>query len=275
MQMVTQHEHQPKTIWEGLRAGSIRKSGSSHGYGGLEFLDTPAQVLEVHLSRGLRERKPLLFLPLFDSQDPQLVLTAIYIYRPAIYIYGRSLRSNLKDEDNAQIVNAFRKLLERRDARIRFAAIETLGRSRLLNVNDVQHGLNDSALCVRFVTASCLDRLIETPRYNNEGKLVVNQQQIEELLKTKRQLAPILLEHLNDTHYSVRSNVSSEFRGMFKKRVRTERGGIRYVPASTLPKKLDWVRSDWQTREETKQQWKTWWAEHGEEALRFAHPPQD
>jgi len=274
--MVTQDEHQPKTIWEGLRAGSIRKSGSSHGYDGLEFRDTPAQVLEVHLSRGLIERKPLLFLPLFDSQDPQLVLTAIYIYRPAIcYIYRRSLRGNLKDEDEARIVNAFRKLLERRDARIRFAAIETLGKNRLLNVNDVQHGLNDRALCVRFVTASWLDGLIETPRYNNEGKLVVNQQEIEKLLNMKRELAPILLEHLNDTHYSVRSNVSSEFRGMFKKRVRTESGRICSVLAPTLPKKLDWIRSDWQTREETKQQWKTWWTEHGEEALQFAHPPQD
>jgi hypothetical protein len=68
------------TIWKGLSSGRIRETGYGMHLSGLEFRETPAGVLEAQLSRGLLEKRPLLFLPLFDSQDPEVVLTGVYVY---------------------------------------------------------------------------------------------------------------------------------------------------------------------------------------------------
>jgi hypothetical protein len=268
LQMVTRREHQPIATWKGISPGHIRKYAKGHSYDGLVFRGTPAGVLEHQFSDVL-EQEPLAFLPLFDSKDPGVILTGVYIYRrsPAFV-------ENLSTEDKSQVAAAFRKLLSHDDVRMRFTAIQMLGERRWLAVDDVERGLDDEALSVRVVTAWWAGDVAERPaRYSPQGKLLATDPNRTEKADIKRRLAPVLLEHLNDPHFIIRSEVYGAFRCLFAEGVAiAERAGHDLKP--TLPARVDWARDDWHTREKTQKEWKTWWAEHGEEALRWAHPPQ-
>ena len=136
-------------------------------------------------------------------------------------------------------------------------------------------GLNDGTADIRYSTAFWVQTLVEQQaRYTEDGKLVgLDSNEVRQLVEIKRKLAPILVEHLNDTHFWVRNIMGLRFRNLFKRPVKRERG-TRYVEAPTLPDKFDWIRADWHTREKTQKEWNSWWTEHGEEALVFAHPPQ-
>lgn len=269
MKMFNEREHQPSALWRGISVGSIEDRRAAISGPGLGFRFTPRGLLEWQFDK-LREQDPLMFLPLFDSKDSQLVLTGIHLYReffPEKLTYNQSV----------EITAAFRKLLDQKDSRMRWTAIDTLGSHRWLTAEDIERGLNDEVLDVVWTTSFYLDALLRNRTlYDPDGKLIEGDPNgIEQTLETKRKLAPILLEHLNHTHFDIRSKCARGFRNLFVRHVRKEDGRIRQVPAPTRPSYLDWKRADWHTREQTKQQWKAWWAEHGEEALRFAHPPQD
>ncbi|MHC4476917.1 MAG: HEAT repeat domain-containing protein [Planctomycetota bacterium] len=267
MEMLSQRQYQIATYWEGLSVGSLSESGASMSGPNLRYVGAQIPLLEHQLDK-LREQDPLMFLPLFDSRDPGAVMTAIFVYR-------QYFPPNLTEGGEAKITAAFRRLLDHPDTRMRWAAIQTLGEHRWLTVDDVERGLNDETVDVRYTTAFWSTTLIENkPVYRPQGKLLEGApHSVRELVETKRRLAPILLEHLNDTHFRVRAKMGSRFRNMFKKRIKTENGTKDETPA-TLPARFDWMRADWHSRNETQQQWQAWWFEHGEEALQWAHPAQ-
>jgi hypothetical protein len=267
LQMVTQREHQPIAKWRGPGAASLEESRASMDSCILGFQNTPSHVLEYQLE-GLLKRDPLMFLPLFDSQDPQVVLVGMYVYR-------NPLPDHLTKENKAKIAAAFRKLLDNPDTRMRWAAIQTLGENRWLTLDDVARGLNDETLDIRFTTGRWLKTLLQEPCYTPlDNKLLeAEPNDVERLIETKRKLAPILLEHLNDAHFYVRQFTASRFRSLFARRVKTGTG-VGELSAPMLPAEIDWMRADWHTRDKTEKEWKQWWAEQGKEALRWAHPPQ-
>ncbi len=74
--ILRQRKHQPVAVWHGIRNGSISADGYCLSIGGLTFQDSESLAFEHQLSSGLFEKKPLLFLSLFEDDDPETVLKA-------------------------------------------------------------------------------------------------------------------------------------------------------------------------------------------------------
>lgn len=270
MGLFNKREHQPSAVWKGSSVGSITDNQAEMGSAALWFKDTPAHLLEWQFGK-LREQDPLMFLHLLDSDDPQLILTGIHLY------HDFTSAKDLTADQATKVATAFRKLLDQQDSRMRWAAIYKLGLFDQLTVDDVERGLNDEVLDVAWITTFYLGAFLRNRTlYDSEGKLIEGDpNDVKKYVEIKRRLAPTLIKHLNYTHFSVRSACARNLHNLFANRRKKEDGRIdtRFDP--TCPPRLDWNRADWDTREQRKKLWQEWWAEHGEEALRFAHPPQD
>ncbi len=251
LKMVNQPENQVKTVWRGLDAGTIDNEGQwGMSLQGLNFRNTPAGLLDSQLP-GLTRRRPLLFLPMFDESDPDIVLTGIYFY------YNCSI-NNLNSNEKDQIKAALKKALNHVDTRVRCAAIETLTRKNLLGVEEIKCGLDDEATIVRDMTASYINTIFKTPFYNGKMELddflVLHKQR---LVQIKRELAQVLINNLNDTSFYVRQICASTICIQICSNINGESTGHRF----------DWVTAGWKSIIETQNQWRTWWAENGEIAL--------
>jgi hypothetical protein len=181
----------------------------------------------------------------------------------------------LNKEQAAAIAGAIRaKLLSHPDVRIRWAAVQTLGENRWLTVEDVKRGLDDKTDAIRVTTAFWLVVLREPNDailYDRQGGLVEGTPgDVERMIAMHGELAPVLLDHVNDTHFFVRFQAAAGFRALFQRWEQTERGR-RQIDLKDLPPKIDWERADWQTRRDTQAVWQQWWAEHGEAALVRSH----
>jgi len=270
MELLKEREHQPTAVWKGIRVGSITEKSTGISGPGLGFKGAPAGLLKWQ-SYKLQEQNPLIFMHLLESDDPQLILTGLYVYQ------------NLSAEDlsAAQITKmevAYRKLLDQEDSRMRWAAIRKLGNLRRLSTDDVERGLNDEVLDVAWIASFYLNTVLKNQTlYDSEDKLIEGDpNDVQQYVDAKRRLAPTLIKHLNHTHFKIRSACAGSLPQLFTKREKRTDGGTRKrLYDVTFPPLIDWIRSDWDTREQSKQLWEQWWAEHGEEALKFAHPPQD
>jgi hypothetical protein len=272
-QLLRQRVHQPVLIWKGVGMGEVSESRTSILIKGFSFRESQSGVLEWHLfSKDLLRDRPLLFLSLLDDQDPATVLTGIAAYsRSSIY------EGLLGPRHAYEIANEFRRnLLVHPDVRMRFAAIATLAEKRWLTPGDIGMGLNDETVSVRVLTAGWVGTLTSEPGdkyvYNHEDELISgNKLELRQLLNSYAELAPLLLEHLNDSHFSVRHDCASNFRRLFRRWVKSGKGR-RDIEIPNLPENIDWVRSDWAKRQTTKDSWQGWWVEHGKDALKNAHP---
>ena len=75
LNLLCRREHQPMAVWHGVRTGYVSESRSGMGFDGLTFRDSISSVLERQLEEYLMQEHPCMFLALFDSQDPETVLT--------------------------------------------------------------------------------------------------------------------------------------------------------------------------------------------------------
>ena len=268
MAMITQSQHQTTAIWEGVRAGYIKKDGAGSGGGLLHFLDTPAHVLEFQIS-DLLDKDPMMFSSALVSNDKRVLQTGLDIY-------NRFSRHDLSDKQNQKLTDAYRALLKHKDTALRAYAIYKLGARRELTVTDVDKGLNDETGDVRYVTSFWIHTMFENPPvYNADGKIYKGQAaRGDQFVEMKRKLAPILLDRLNDPRLSTRDAMARSFCLMLQRHEYTGTG-VRHQLPGYFPKKIDWRRETWHKCEETKKLWTEWWAKRGEEALAYAHPPQN
>ena len=253
LEMVKQPEHQPTIIWKGESRGDIDSKGQwGMSIDGYVFWGTPAEVLDWQLATYMFNGRPLLFLPLFESKDPDVVLTGIYIY-------DKLSRLIIVHEDKVQFVSALRKAIDHSDTRVRYAVIERLARERCLSIHDLDRGLTDEAVIVCNLTASFVrtvfeNRLYHPPRNTDSSDTQMRAMTLSEI---KREMAPVLLEHLNDPSFFVRAKCGSTIRNSLASQIDKKTGGHRF----------DWVKADWQSRVDTQKRWKDWWAKNGEVAL--------
>ncbi len=271
MTMITQPQHQAIATYEGVAAGSIKVNGASGGGGGLNFIKTSASVLEYQLrGDGLLDNDPLFFLPALASKDQRVILTGMYIYH-------HFWPNKLTDEQKNKIGDAFRTLLSNPDTGVKVAVLNQLIARRLLSTDDIINGLSDNAHDVRYIAAlhcSSGSYFMVSPVYTEDGQIHEGDpQKVNELIKEKRKLIPVLLEHLNETNPFTRSDISHAFRNTFTRKVYTGSGTRNALP-DFMPQQIDWMKDSWQKREETKAIWTKWWTERGQEALEFAHPVQ-
>lgn len=253
LEMVKQPEHQPTIIWKGESRGHIDIKGQwGMSMDGYVFWNTPAGVLDWQLAKYMFNDRLLLFLPLFESDDPDVVLTGIYIYETLS-------RSIYRHEDKVRFISALRKAIDHSDTRVRYAVIERLARERCLSVRDLDRGLRDEAVIVCNLTASFMRTVFENRLYypSNTAERTGSQIRAMTLERIKRELAPVLLEHLNDPSFFVRAKCSSTIRNSLAPKIDGETTGHRF----------DWVKADWQSRVDAQKRWKDWWTKYGEDAL--------
>lgn len=273
--LLHQRIHQPVAVWRGIRAASISQTGGGISFTGLVFADSQSHLLEHRLDDLMREH-PLMFLALFDDQDPEVVLTGVAAYRNA-YHRGRRLTELLATDIANQIAEAFRKrLLTHRDVRVRWTAIQTLGENNWLTTKDIEKGLNDETDAVRITTAFHLSGVIQAWNRRlarDRQKLLSKDSSVisEQMLAQYSRLAPILLDHVNDSHFFVRQSAAFGFRVLFNQWNMNSEGQYSFKTCKELPEKFDWVRSDWQARITTQETWKQWWEEHGIGTLNRVH----
>ena len=267
--------HQPMAIWRGIRSASISQDGGGISFTGLVFADSQSHLLEHRLDDLMRER-PLMFLRLFNAQDTEVVLTGVAAYRKA-YHRGRRVTEVLEIDIANQIAEAFRKrLLTHPDVRVRWAAIQTLGENNWLTTNDIEQGLNDETDAIRITTAFHLSSVIQewnkSLARDRRNVLSKNASAVsEQMLAQYSHLAPILLDHVNDSHFYVRQSSAFAFRILFNQWNINSEGQYSFRTYNDLPERFDWVRSDWQARIAAQETWKQWWEQHGTGTLSRVH----
>ncbi len=173
---------------------------------------------------GLLAKHPLVFLPLFDDQDPETVLTGAAAYTLAQF-YGDVKPQDLDKAVQAQIAAAVReKLLTHRDVRVRAAAIAILGDTKWMMPEDIAKGLDDQTNEIRIMTVGWVNMVRskwswESDPDNKDEPNTPDRLTRDQFRQRDAQLAEILLAHLNDTHYNIRENAADVLRCIFMRRV--------------------------------------------------------
>ena len=166
---------------------------------------------------GLLAKHPLVFLALFDDRDPETVLTGAAAYTLAQF-YGDVKPQDLDQATKDKIAAAVReKLLTHRDVRVRATAIAILGDTKWMMPDDIAKGLDDQTNEVRIATVSWISTVRskwswESDPDNKEEPNSPTRLTRDQFRERDAQLAEILLNHLNDTHYYIRENVADVLR---------------------------------------------------------------
>jgi len=269
LKLLRQRVHQPIAIWHGIGTGEIAASSTGMSFRGLQFEESRSQVLERQLSlNGLMARQPLLTLPFFEDPDPEIVVIGIGVY---VIAYDKGeLRPKEMDKAVAdRIAEAIRqKLLTHRDARIRWAAVQMLGQTRWMTLQDIEKGLNDPTDAIRVTTAFWLDMVRgawswESDPDNTDEPNSPTRLTREQFRQRDARLAQIVLEHLNDTHFFVRDKAGEAVHTAFLQRVSDLQNANPTKKPVALPRDFDWVRSEWARRAATQKAWKRWWTDNG------------
>lgn len=269
LQMVRQRQYQPVRSWEGISRGSLRDNGAGMSGSSMQFDGPPAYGVRQYLSQNL-EQTPLFLLPLMtEREDTDIVCTGLYVYE---YILSDDLKSQYSDE----ISDAFRTLLNHRDSSVRATALSYLQRNRWLTCEDIDRTMSDESLSVAYNAVCAAETLLDEKHkqviYDENGRRIAGSDlALKQIIELKRKLVPIMLDHLNDTHFFSRSICADICHHAVCRYVKTE-GGITEKKPPNYPDRYDWMRSNYADRVQKQKEWKQWWADYGEECLRFAHP---
>jgi len=239
-------------------------SGSS-----MQFDNPPAYNVQQYLSQNL-EQTPLFLLPLMtEREDTDIVCTGLYVYE---YILSDDLKSQYSDE----ISDAFRTLFNHRDSSVRATALSYLQRNRWLTFEDIDRTVNDDSLSVAYNAVCAAETLLDGKReqviYDENGaRIQGSQEDVIKNIELAQKLVPLMLDHLNDTHFFVRSISGGICRRAVRRWKQVPNGRTELNPPH-YPEFFDWMRSGYQERIQKQQEWKQWWADYGEECLKYAYP---
>lgn len=270
LQMLRQRVHQPMAVWYSVEGGIIEADGMSFSSSGLNFENSRSQVFEKQLQEnGLMAKHPLVFLPLFNDQDPETVLTGAAAYIQAQF-FGDVKPQALDKAIGAQIAAAVRaKLLPHRDVRVRAAATTILGKTNWMMPEDIAKGLDDQTNEIRIITMSHVDAVrskwsSESDPDNTDEPKTPDRLTPEQFRQRDAQLAEILLAHLNDTHFQIRYGAADTLRWIFMRRTGDLQKANPTQKRIKSPQSFDWVRSEWQQRATTQETWTNWWKQNGD-----------
>jgi hypothetical protein len=178
---------------------------------------------------------PLVFLPLLDSADSETVLTAMYLFQHAGF--GRYEPADAQAISEALHV----KGLTHADARVRYQAMLLIEVNGWTEIADVDLGYSDTSAAVRQQTTTNSSLLVRKMLHDER----------------KPELIGILIKHLNDEDFLVRSMAGIQLRHLLS----SNPDSIELPP--NTPDWIDWVRADWASREATKRAWEQWWGQEG------------
>jgi len=185
------------------------------------------------------EQKPLLLLESFQDDprrhyDPLPPDRAITV----VYLYSRFRRVKAVEEVKEQLAERFRPLLHRHpDVRVRYVVAKWLHDNEAIRLTDWDRMLDDPHSLIRIQGSSY---------------------QPDDGSKGTDEWWSVLLDHLNDAHFWVRAELFSELDTTLS------RGKYPYL--ESLPGDppardghIDWVRADWNAREQTRLAWIAWY----------------
>jgi len=176
-----------------------------------------------------------LLFPLLESDDAEVVLTALYCYGQVTCGTVTPLDVPVSNEHLAELGAALRRLMnEHRDVRVRCMAANLLFRRELFELADLDRMLSDEDLAVRLIgtrtTYAVLKYIAGRLPFPPQAIGIPHRVGIRRQIAmggtgaVKEALASILLEHLNDNHCAVRWNSYSAFRTLVERQRPTGRG---------------------------------------------------
>lgn len=226
LEALKQPQNEPFHVWYGMLSGSIEKNNA--GWVGPQPIAIAPRSFLIRGEKIIRqrmERNPRMFLPLLAPDpryDPLPADRVILVY----YLYTNVLPGKvpLEPQAKAEVASAFRKLLGHPDVRARYVAARWLVDNEALGLADWKIMLNDQNSLLRYEAAVYSGKLSRTSEW-----------------------WAILLEHLNDPHWAVRHQLAGNLYEYRNGPGMANRG---------LP--FDWIRADWQSREEMREAWRQW-----------------
>ena len=276
--------------WYGTNHWNLRENGWSSG--GTEPYDVHQRTNEQHAHTfwQLRSKKdsrliqhPGLLYPLFDSDDAEVVLTAMYCYSEAPFDYKRGKRPVISPADLSDLASRLRKLLsEHRDARVRCMAADLLCKKAILDIDDVDRMLSDKDLSIQIlgVESVYLTRNLLEHGLGGVGPLLFRPTGIrisgyierKQYYAIKKQLIPILLKHLNDNHFYIRAACYQSFASLVERHKPSSDGRYTIEKPKTLPNPIQWERESWWNCRDEQRKLLSWWEDNGEFVLRNYGP---
>jgi len=246
-----------------LKTDGIR----SYPHGGLLLGKDDARLVQ----------NPELLYPLFDSSDPDVVLAALYCYSQAP-IYGRGVQGTLLSAtDRSDLGSQLRRLLsEHRDVRVRCMAAHLLLQKHLVAVEDIDRMLSDENLSVQIIGIRSIASIRNVIEADEHMHFTASPRPTEADTRKfgrtsypiKRRLIPILLKHLNDNHFYIRSSCYSDLVVLVERRKFLPNGHVTKERPEILAKRFEWERESWWKCRDKQQELLSWWEGNSETILR-------
>ena len=277
--------------WYGTNHWNLREDGwHSSGGGSYEVLPRSNEVLSHGHAQVLLGREdsrliqnPGLLYCLFDSDDTEVVLTAIYCYSEMPTYDRRTKRTLISRADLSELASQLRKLLsEHRDVRIRCMAADVLRKKAILDIGDIDLMLSDKDLSVQILGIECvyLTRNLLEHGLGSVPPVVFRPTGIgmsgyierKQYYRIKKQLIPILLKHLNDNHFYIRAACYQSFATLVERHRPSSDGRYSIEKPKTLPNPIQWERESWWNCRDEQRKLLSWWEDNGEFVLRNYGP---
>ncbi len=276
--------------WYGINHWNLREDGwHSGGRVPHEVLPRSNQPLSHAHAQVLLGREdsrliqyPRLLYPLFDSDDTDVVLTAIYCYSEMPTYDTRTKRTLISTGDLSELASQLRKLLsEHRDVRVRCMAANVLHKKAILDIEDIDRMLSDKDLSIQilgidsvYLIRNLMERGFEAivPSLRPTGVGISRYVERKEYYMIKKQLIPILLKHLNDNHFYIRAACYQSFASLVERHRPSSEGHYTTEKPKTLPKPIQWERESWWSCRDEQRKLLSWWEDNSEFALRNYGP---
>lgn len=211
-----------------------------------------------------------LLFPLLESDDAEVVLTALYCYGQVTCGTVTPLDVPVSNEHLAELGAALRRLMnEHRDVRVRCMAANLLFRRELFELADLDRMLSDEDLAVRLIgtrtTYAVLKYIAGRLPFPPQAIGIPHRVGIRRQIAmggtgaVKEALASILLEHLNDTTVPFGGIVTARSGPSWNASGQRDAGRTPSRRPETLPEHIDWIRQSWWARQEAQQALLAWW----------------
>lgn len=227
-------------------------------------------VWKLFKSGGPLTRNPHLLNPLFDSNDTEVLLTAMYLFTEVStndFTEGQGLW--LAREVSPLAAKIRPLLYEHRDVRVRCMAANILKEWSFLALEDIDRMLSDSNLSVQMIGVSSANLVSEqinvgiTPLFRQQAYDLELATTREDYYAHNRKLISVLLKHLNDNHFYVRSSCYNLFRSQIGQQAPSSDGGRAINFPDTFPRSpLWWAHESWMTRHEMMKKLQSWWEDN-------------
>lgn len=254
----------PYNYWQGESKWELKEKGASmFGSGHLSFgrrfqKGTEWGVLhrELMMSTSRLKNKPLLLLPVLDSNDPDVVLYSLESYdRNADEI------KKISFSETYPLYEKLRKLAGTYpDVRVRWKAINLMtDELHWGTVADMTKAMDDPAESVRLQAVEYLDSKRLILSFEKKYAKIINRD-----INTPNILDALIklsIKHLNDNHHNVRFTCSQALKSLVND---SEYYGVKIksdIPVILTPNqiKFDWMRESWWKRNDAKKELLDWW----------------